>query len=67
MSETRTEYRVAYDTRVGGSVETFERPLNDMTSLEEAEHRLEPASPGCFNYRIEQRTLTTSDWEAVGA
>ena len=68
MSETtRTEYRFAYDAREGGRVETFERPLNDLTSLEEAESRLEIAArtPGTFNYRIQRRTVTETDWEDI--
>lgn len=66
-SETRTEYRVVYDVREGGIVETFERSIRDMTSLDEAQRRLEIAAhtPGSFNYRIQTRTVTETDWSDV--
>lgn len=65
--ETRTEYRVVYDDR---TEQSWEVPLADETSLDEARRRMafsEKAARrrGRFNHRIEESTVTRSDWSEV--
>ena len=66
--EERTEYRVAHNIR--GSDETWELPLGDPTSRDEAEQRMatrKTTHGGRYGYRIESRTVTETDWSDVDA
>jgi hypothetical protein len=68
MTETtRTEFRVAYDVRAfGEEVGTYEIPLADPTSIEEAASRLAGATGyQSRNVRIQKRTVTVTDWSDV--
>lgn len=68
MDKTTIEYRIAYDVRAyGREIGTYEVPLSDPTSLPEATSRLATTAEdgGRQNPRVEQRTVTTSGWEAV--